>query len=331
MHTRNSGGAIVIIVLRHMDYIFPGCLPHLGSRGVEFFFLISGLLIGMKYYDTNKMHNLEQSVRYTIKKGKRIYLLHIITMILMLFSFLKYWIENEIEIKKILIIIGANLIYLQSWIPSSDVYYGLNSVAWFLSAILFCYITTFVFFGIIKRIGVGPLVISLFVIEIVWEFLVMKFLPDQYTFCTYILPLSRSLDFGIGICLGAWSIDKQKVNLDWMLIILLGIYVAMIIKFDTVLFDSVYHVVETLLVWIIVIGSGKFSKNLFENSLLVKIGDISELIFLTHKPVISYMDSVWRKFLGNYNFIEWIIILICIFIVAIVLDHCHASHHLKNK
>ena len=251
----------------------------------------------------------------------------------MLLSFLKYWIENEIEIKKILITIGANLIYLQSWIPSSDVYYGLNSVAWFLSAIFFCYITTFVFFGIIKRIGIGPLVISLFVIEVVWEFLVMKFLPDQYTFCTYILPLSRSLDFGIGICLGAWSIDKQKVNLDWMLIILLGIYVAMIIKFDTVLFDSVYHVVETLLVWIIVIGGGKFSKNLFENSLLVKIGNISELIFLTHKPVISYMDSVWRKFLGNYNFIEWIMILICIFIVANVLCHasCTRSSRLSQK
>ena len=44
------GYAITMIVLWHLNSIFPGNLPAFGDRGVEFFFLISGLLISIKYY-----------------------------------------------------------------------------------------------------------------------------------------------------------------------------------------------------------------------------------------------------------------------------------------
>ena len=48
------GVAISLIVLWHLNSVFPNCLPAFGDRGVEFFFLLSGLLIGMKYYDLDR-------------------------------------------------------------------------------------------------------------------------------------------------------------------------------------------------------------------------------------------------------------------------------------
>ena len=57
-YTNVCGGAIILIVLWHLNSVFQNCLPAFGDRGVEFFFLISGLLIGIKYYDSNKMKTL---------------------------------------------------------------------------------------------------------------------------------------------------------------------------------------------------------------------------------------------------------------------------------
>ena len=49
------GIAIFLIVLWHLNSVFPNCLPAFGDRGVEFFFLISGFLIGLKYYDSENL------------------------------------------------------------------------------------------------------------------------------------------------------------------------------------------------------------------------------------------------------------------------------------
>ena len=68
------GGAIILIVLWHLNSAFPNCLPAFGERGVEFFFLISGLLIGIKYYDSNKMKTLGQTAKYAVEKEKKVVL-----------------------------------------------------------------------------------------------------------------------------------------------------------------------------------------------------------------------------------------------------------------
>lgn len=67
-------GAIILIVLWHLNSAFPNCLPAFGERGVEFFFLISGLLIGIKYYDSNKMKTLGQTAKYAVEKEKKVVL-----------------------------------------------------------------------------------------------------------------------------------------------------------------------------------------------------------------------------------------------------------------
>lgn len=315
------GGAIILIVLWHLNSIFPSCLPAFGDRGVEFFFLISGLLIGMKYFGSGKMDDLKYTTKYAVSKAKKIYPLYISTKLLMLISLVMHWRKHEIGTVKLLSIVGTNLLCLQSWVPSEDYYWALNSATWFLSDLLFCYLTTFVFFWIIKKINVKVIISILFVLKFVWELFVQKQFPDQSPFLTYIFPVYRSLDFGIGISIGVLTKQTEKKNLDKQLVVLLVIYAAMMILFNKKLTYSVYHVIEALLVWNIVMNRGKVVKFLFENSIIVKMGNMSETIFLTHLPVISYMRVLWEKLIGNqYRLLEWISILICIFIVAYVVE-----------
>lgn len=65
------GIAIFLIVLWHLNSVFPNCLPAFGDRGVEFFFLISGFLIGLKYYDSGKMNSPRQTLRYPARSTLR--------------------------------------------------------------------------------------------------------------------------------------------------------------------------------------------------------------------------------------------------------------------
>lgn len=88
---------------------------------------------------------------------------------------------------------------------------------------------------------------------------------------------------------------------------------------------------EAMLVWNIVMNSGKICEYLFENRIIVGIGNMSETIFLTHLPVISYMKVLWKKLIGEqYRFIEWILILVCIFIVADVVEKLRDKLRKRN-
>lgn len=307
-------------------------MPAFGDRGVEFFFLISGLLIGIKYYDSDKMKNAEQTVKYAVTKGKKIYPLYILTIVPMLVFLFKSWRAQELGTAKFVSIIGTNLLYLQSWIPSEDFYWALNGVTWFLSDLLFCYVMIFAFFWIIKKIGSKPLIVILFIVEFAWELVVLNCFQSQVAFLTYIFPVCRAGDFGIGLCLGISTKGKEKKNLDWMLILLMIVYVIMMVVFNKKLTYSVYHVIETLLVWTVVMNSGSISRLIFENPLLVKIGNISEVIFLTHLPVIAYMRIIWEKMVGNqYRFIEWIVILFCVFVTSYAVNYIQKIIQVRSK
>ena len=331
MYPRYSGGAIILIVLWHLNSVFPNCLPAFGDRGVEFFFLISGLLIGIKYYNSDKMKSLDQTAKYAVEKGKKIYPLYFFTIVPMLVFLFKNWRAHEIGTVKFASIIGTNLLYLQSWIPSEDYYWALNGVTWFLSDLLFCYLTIFIFFWIIRRMGSKLTLVILFLTEFAWEFLVLNCFQNQNAFLTYIFPVCRALDFGIGISLGVLSKCKEKKNLNGMLVLSLAVYVVMMVVFNKKLTYPFYHVIEALLVWAVVMNSGNVSKLIFENPLLVKIGYISEVIFLTHLPVIVYMRIIWEKMIGNqYRFVEWIVILLCIFVTAYGVSYIQKMIQEKN-
>ena len=117
-----------------------------------------------------------------------------------------------------------------------------------------------------------------------------------------------------------------------MLVLSLAVYVVMMIVFNKKFAYSIYHIIEALLVWTIVMGSGSISMHIFENSLLVKLGNISEVIFLTHLSVITYMRIVWDKVFGEqYRIVEWGVILLCIFVTAYGVSYIQKMMQVRKQ
>lgn len=328
------GWAIILIVLWHLNSIFPGDLPAFGDRGVEFFLLISGVLIGMKYYCSTELDNTDKCIRYSLKKVRALYPMYLISSVPMVLLLLKDWISSEITTADMILRIVANVFLIQSWFPDQNIYWSLNGVTWFLSSILFCYCVASAFFWLIKKVGALKSIVFLFLAEFTWEAFVYYLLPKQYIFLTYILPAFRALDFGIGICIGVFCLKKKTQNIrkkdDIILFIVLLIYIGMIVIFNKKLCYSAYHIVEMLLVWIIVGYRSRLSKLLFENRLINKLGDISDYIFLFHLPVIVFFDIAWGHFFitALAKVIEWVILLAIIPIVAILVQKIF---EIKNK
>lgn len=88
------GYAIILIVLWHLNSIFPQNLPSTGDKGVEFFFLISGFLVAYKYLDNDKLSTCRQSIFYAINKVKKLYPLYLLSIIPMFFLDLRLVMKN---------------------------------------------------------------------------------------------------------------------------------------------------------------------------------------------------------------------------------------------
>lgn len=63
----------------------------------------------------------------------------------------------------------------------------------------------------------------------------------------------------------------------------------------------------------------------------MKLGNISDVIFLTHLPVITYMRIVWDKIVGDqYRTVEWVMILLCILVTAYGVSYIQKMIQVKK-
>ena len=63
----------------------------------------------------------------------------------------------------------------------------------------------------------------------------------------------------------------------------------------------------------------------------MKLGNISDVIFLTHLPVITYMRIVWDKIVGDqYRIVEWVMILLCIFVTTYGVSYIQKMIQVKK-
>lgn len=95
-------------------------------------------------------------------------------------------------------LIATHLLLLQSWVPDISVHVGINGVAWFLSAITFCY---FLLYPILRFCHKHPRsFFGLLAILICIYLCAIPFLPQQWAnWFISICPATRTLDFMLGI------------------------------------------------------------------------------------------------------------------------------------
>ena len=119
----------VAVVLFHCGV---GWIYNVAVSGVTFFFISSTFLLAMRH--PFERLTLQEYRRFTCSHALRIYPLHWLGLALLIAMALLFTGEK--------IDWGATALsamLLHSWSPVHDVHYGLNPVAWYLCALLFCY------------------------------------------------------------------------------------------------------------------------------------------------------------------------------------------------
>ena len=120
----------VTIVLFHAGV---GWMWNVAVTGVTFFFLSSTFLLAMR-------HPFERLTargygRFAVSHALRLYPLHWLGLALLVALGLVYY-PSDIHWGPT----ALSALLIHSWFPAHDIHYGINPVAWYLCALLFCYL-----------------------------------------------------------------------------------------------------------------------------------------------------------------------------------------------
>ena len=289
---------VMLIFLSHFSYQDIEALDAGGDCGVTFFFLLSGFVCSLGYgtkIGTEKFSYF----RFLWRRIRKFYPLHLLCLVLFLVVSM-----SSIDIKVVL-----NLLLLQSWVPDSDFYFSCNSVSWFLSSLLCCYLLfPLTYRYLSKRLTIGIMVIYGIIYWITPY--------DRVNSILYVFPLVRFVDFYLGMVLCQFYLRHQNVVIpNWMeilsiifLLVSLAIYPFMDEKFRNA---PLYWLVLIPLILIFAHQQGIVSKWLRTRHMAL-LGSLSLPLFLTHQMLIGFLTH----HLPEMHAI--LMLTICIFIALIV-------------
>ena len=311
-----------------------------GPWGVSVFFVLSGFLMTYAYYEKCLTATFKESISFSLNKIKKLYPLHLVTMIFSVVLVIKSLI-NEISLKNVLLFGGQiflNVTLTQSWVPISLAYFSLNGVAWYLSVCLFLYAVFPTMINKIKKSSLQKVIfwaiaiyVSQVVIGTVSQFVNLSdFHIDNFSkWLVYICPIFRMGDFFIGCCAGCiylkgrGGFNKICASVCEILIFcaIIGaeyIYLNQIgfLGAEYFRYGMLFTPFSVMLIYLFAIKKGIISRILTCKP-LIYIGNISAYTFLIHQIVIRYMELIIGKFfredLNKYIFtiLAIIITIIC--------------------
>lgn len=310
----------------------------IGVWGVSVFFILSGFIMFYAYRNRNLESGFEKNILFALRKIKKLYLLHIITMILAVvievYMYFDYIAPNNV--RDIYERIVLNTFLMQSWMPDQNIFFSLNGVSWYLSTSLFLY---FMFPYIINRVKKYNSIFESFIkiamilsVQILVGIILgrLNATEEIAKWVTYIMPIYRIGDFYIGMVIGYIFINK-KCLFDSLSKPYFGIFISAVEVLILVLtviankiyddsigvpgsiyfkFTLLYTPLSTMAVYLFALNKGIISK-LLTNKLVIYIGEISGFAFITHFIIIRY----YNEFLYNKHFIlsnSWTRFVICL-------------------
>ena len=314
---------MLMIVLWHLNSLYPGTLPKLGDRGVEFFLLVSGFLIARKCEGPASLDTFRSSASYVVQKIKSSYWLFILPAVPV---FILDVLAGPVKIEAPLWQLLSFSSLTQSWIPDARICWGVSRTGWFLPVLLYCYLVTPLIRKAVRRFGARPVLLACLVIQVASELLAKHFLPEfYYEWLIYVFPAYRALDFTLGFC--AWHIFRSPVRepspraLDTLYLALLAVLTALSLYRPVFLKYVLFHPFEIALLLIVASEKSVVANALNRNRAIVRLGDLSRIIFFTHVPVIRLIGMIWRRLFGpDLAFPQWIVSLLAVFLFALAVE-----------
>ena len=185
--------ALFLLVLWHANIQDPPV--DLGARMCELLFVISGFLLGYHYYQRDICGGgYKGSFLYVGKKLKSIWPLHLITTLLIIILHYQDYILAFKPTHLYTLVINGFM--LQAWGSSFELIFSYNSIAWFLSCILFCYFLSPL---LIKLVRSAQSSVVLFAIVFAIRYLLEHAEVNYFSFFFHVSPFVRLLEFFLGM------------------------------------------------------------------------------------------------------------------------------------
>lgn len=285
--------------------------------GVSFFVILSGFLYGYKSVEDKKTRR--ETITLLKKRILRFYPLYLITLILC--------IPLETKIPSVRTVI-QNLLLLQCY--STTHYFIFNGVSWFLSMMMTLSILTYPLKRIIMKIKKNSILIGVFCILIVVNFIYCYCLNKMQVnlqYWLYVCPIVRILEYTCGMIIGyvmkkkSYTISKTVATLLEIISMVIIIGILMIPNIPQYIHRNfIWTIPMCLLIYIISMEKGILSKAL-QFSMLVNLGNISFEFFITHQIVLRYADK-YQILTGMPFVVKFIIELIVCILLAKIVSYC---------
>lgn len=296
---------------------------------VAFFFVLGGFSMTLGYSEKLKLPNWNYN-SYLAKRAIKLYPLHWICLVAALPTFLLH----PLDFRTTVGLISINAALLQSWVPISKVYYSLNSVSWYLSDTMFFAIV----FPSLCRLIMGSNKKQKFtiatILAIIYVIVAIYIPKDKYSAVLYICPLIRLMDFVFGIYLAiTYKVLKNKFEskhfcseivwqfISLILIVLLVVESCLLGDHTRCLSPLFWPLIGALLLTASLSSDcAQGGGNWLENKYLLRLGNLSFIIYMVHQLILRYVDNIFRLFHLDNVFVLILTVALLTIVVSIIAD-----------
>jgi peptidoglycan/LPS O-acetylase OafA/YrhL len=264
---------MMMIFMSHFTYNDICAFDAGGDCGVAFFFMLSGFVCSLSYGQSIRNGSFCYG-RFMWKRLKKFYPIHLLCLMLFLL------VNHAVLDTKVLL----NMLLLQSWVPDPNWYFSCNSVSWFLSSLLFCYMV----FPLVYRLLSKRLTLLILIVYTIVCWLTPY---DCVNAILYVFPLVRLVDFYLGMLL--CQVYEQKsgmyinTGIELLLVVLLSLSLVVYPFVDAKLRNApMYWVVLMPLIIVFAHEKGAVSRLLSSRPMLF-LGSLTLPLFLTHRMLID--------------------------------------------
>lgn len=314
----------------------------LGAAGVSIFLILSGFLLAYSYLQRDtalRQPSLADNLRFAVQKNKKLYPLHLVTMLLTIcLILLRPGLFSEAN-EKIPVKTVLNLVLLQAWVPKSAYYFSLNSVSWYLSTASFTYLMFPWLLILLRKISkLRSAVLALLAVlalEIGLSLVFSCFGSEDTAqwfslhWLTYIFPLFRLLDFTVGALFGFLFLHRRERTVPGFAQRLLASFAEFLLILSLFLlcrlypsipqnlrYDVVFLLPSALLIYLLACRTGYISLILSRKPFQL-IGALSASAFLVHQLVIRALQP-WIQ--TTLPMLKWYVSVLLLLIVTLLLS-----------
>jgi peptidoglycan/LPS O-acetylase OafA/YrhL len=302
--------ALSVVFFHYGNTVFPASITWLnpivamGSIAVSYFYVLSGFIMAIAYYETDKTQYQLRPWRYWLARFARIYPVYLVALIAMI---LAKWHSTGSD----LFTVALSLSMLQAWIPGYPL--SLNAPGWSISVEMFFYLCLPLLLPLAYRFSLTTLSIITFAIWLLTQVVHTGLLNSSYyqPFNSlhdfiYYNPIMHINTFILGLLAGIYlkqggfiQFRKSKINNKALLItaFLTGLLLITrhhFIELTQIRIDYTNGLIAPLFLTIIILLALNKSwlSAVFSLPIFVLLGEASYSLYILQKPLHGIYEKI---------------------------------------